>query len=113
MTTSEFARQTGATLRQLQYWDEHGFLKPFSRSHGGHRVYRPIQVPLGRRLRMVSETGLKLEQWYRRLMTMVWHRVEVIDGPVAIGGVLYVPIYKVGMGTLSAGRKSGPKAKSA
>ena len=47
LTATQFAKATGATPRQLQWWDERGFLKPAV--HARHRrQYDPDQRKIGR-----------------------------------------------------------------
>src|SRR5438067_293024 len=51
LTTKQMAIATGATLRQLQVWDELGFVRAKKRiGHGGAggkvRMYSPAQIPV-------------------------------------------------------------------
>jgi len=43
LNTKEVAQETGASLRQLQWWDERGILKPHA-MRKGDRVYAAAQV---------------------------------------------------------------------
>lgn len=49
LSTSQFSQATRATQRQLQWWDEHGWLKPAE--HFAHRRrYDRTQIRLGKLL---------------------------------------------------------------
>lgn len=94
MTTLEFARATGATLRQLQYWHEKGILVPTMSPGAGAggviREYSKAQVQNGKRLKEMSDAGLHVSR-YAEFLPMAWRTVIALRNPRIIDGVLYVP----------------------
>ncbi len=60
MTSGELARQTGVTLRTIHYYEEMGLLEAETR--GGRNSYGPDAVPAMRRIAMLKEAGMSLDQ---------------------------------------------------
>ena len=94
MTSLEFARATGATLRQLQYWHEKGILvpamSPGTGARGFIREYSKAHVHKGKRLKEMSKAGLHVSR-YAEFLEMAWQTAVALRDPMIIDGVLYVP----------------------
>lgn len=59
-TTAEVAEMTGATLRQLQWWDRDGVVRP---AHEGHRrLYSDEQVSTVRKIVQLRAAGLGVKR---------------------------------------------------
>jgi DNA-binding transcriptional MerR regulator len=56
MTTKEVAKRTGATLRQLQWWDERGYVSPKIVGHS--REYTDAQVAIIKRAAILRQAGI-------------------------------------------------------
>jgi DNA-binding transcriptional MerR regulator len=56
----ELSRRTGISVRMLRYYEEEGVLRP-ARRESGYRDYGPAEEQLVRRIRMLSDAGLKLD----------------------------------------------------
>jgi DNA-binding transcriptional MerR regulator len=65
MTTHEVSRRTGATLRQLRWWDETGLVSVPKK--GGERRYDQASCELVRAVMVCRRAGLALSQ-VRRLI---------------------------------------------
>lgn len=89
LTSREMSRQTGATLRQLQWWDEQFILQPVSKD-GHRRLYEPRQVATARRLLALSRAGVQVRRCSPYLK-IEWTRVRCISKPTLIGDTLVVP----------------------
>lgn len=82
LTTSEFSRATGATLRQLQWWDERRILIPDfhgphpSRRSGSVRLYSRDQLRMGKLLVRVSGSGLRMSRFVAGLKKRRIQRLE-------------------------------------
>jgi len=81
MSTGEFSRAASVSHRQLQYWDEQGFLKAerilVGASGSGHRrQYRQNQIPVARFINAVGESGTHL----RRLLKQSAGALESTSG---------------------------------
>ena len=80
LTTKQMAIATGATLRQLQVWDELGFVRAKKRTGPGGaggkvRMYSPAQIPLVKDL--VALPGLLDRRMnLRRKILSTGHTVE-------------------------------------
>ena len=75
LTSNEVAKLTGATLRQLQWWDEQGLI--VVRQEGHSRIYTPEDA---RRIKLVVEMrkrGISLQRC-RKLMQYKTLSVESI-----------------------------------
>ena len=60
LTTNEVAKLSGATLRQLQWWDEQRLICP---THNGHdRVYSQTEAASAVQLTKLREAGVSLQQ---------------------------------------------------
>ena len=88
LTTAQLMRQAGATARQVQYWSEHGLLRPKLVAH--KRWFLPEDVKAAGRLVQVSRSGLRLGL-VRRLMQKRWSTVRRITRPTVVGDVLVIP----------------------
>ena len=87
-TTAEVNQITGATLRQLQWWDEKGVLRA-SRGDGLRR-YTFRQVRDADKLRRLSRAGIPPRK-AKRYMAMDWDLVVRLKEPAVVAGVLVVP----------------------
>jgi DNA-binding transcriptional MerR regulator len=92
MTTKQAAETSGATVRQLQHWDEAGLLRvrrlPGHRN--GIRDYCASDVLAARRLVQISKHGRSLFV-VRKLAALRWKSVIVVSRPVVIGDILALP----------------------
>ena len=63
-STAQVAAMSGASLRQLQWWDERGFLKP---EHEGHtRIYDWLDVAMATMFIEVAKKGVSRHLLYRK-----------------------------------------------
>jgi DNA-binding transcriptional MerR regulator len=63
LSIGEFAAATQLTPKALRLYDEQRLLPPASiDANNGYRYYRPDQVPVGRLIRTLKDTGLSLAQ---------------------------------------------------
>lgn len=60
MQIGELSRRTGISVRMLRYYEEKGVLRP-GRRESGYRDYGPAEEQLAKRIRMLSDAGLKLD----------------------------------------------------
>jgi DNA-binding transcriptional MerR regulator len=60
MQIGELSRRTGISVRMLRYYEEEGVLRP-GRRESGYRDYGPAEEQLAKRIRMLSDAGLKLD----------------------------------------------------
>lgn len=84
-TTKQVSKMTGATLRQLQWWAERGFIHP---EHVGHyRIWTDADVEQIKRWMLIRETSQvsfhDLPKWDGE--------IRVLTQPTVIEGVLYIP----------------------
>jgi DNA-binding transcriptional MerR regulator len=56
MTTKEVAKRTGVSLRQLQWWDECGYIQPAFNGHA--RDYSAAQVEIIHRAAILRGSGI-------------------------------------------------------
>lgn len=61
-TIGKLSKNTGVTIRTLDYYDEIGLLKPSSKTEGGHRIYREDDVMRLERILALKYMGFSLEQ---------------------------------------------------
>jgi DNA-binding transcriptional MerR regulator len=73
----ELSRRTGISVRMLRYYEEEGVLRP-ARRESGYRDYGPAEEQLARRIRMLSEAGLKLDA-IRTLLPCVLSDLPELD----------------------------------
>jgi DNA-binding transcriptional MerR regulator len=59
MQIGELSRRTSVSVRMLRYYEQEGLLQP-SRRESGYRDFGPAEEQLVRRIRMLSDAGLKL-----------------------------------------------------
>lgn len=85
------SRETGASNRQLQWWDERGILQPDTiEKHT--RLYTKEQLEQVRRLVMLRKAGVSLQEIRRRkLLTLPWVDVRSGRRPFMVGDILIVP----------------------
>jgi hypothetical protein len=88
-TVSEAAHESGLTLRQLQWWDEQGILKPVQQLH--RRLYTREQVELAVRMAKLRKAGIKLKQ-LRKYAALPWTSIFSVKlgKPNMMGNVLVV-----------------------
>ena len=92
LSTKEFAKRTGSTPRQLQWWDERSILKPAGGlSLGrGARQYATSQIRIAKRLAVVSKHVENLSVAWD-LAHLKWTEVRIIASPTIVGKVLVLP----------------------
>ncbi|GAB2574160.1 MerR family transcriptional regulator [Gracilibacillus alcaliphilus] len=61
-TIGELSKNTGVTVRTLDYYDEIGLIKPSSKTSGGHRLYSEDDVMQLERVLALKYMGFSLEQ---------------------------------------------------
>ena len=88
--TARVAEQCGVTLRQLQWWDEQGYLTPVQIGHT--RMYSPEQIDHVRKIAALRKAGVSLQIIRaRKLLDQSFRSVvKARKAPVLIGGVLVV-----------------------
>ena len=90
--TGEVCRRTGATARQLQFWDEQGLLRPW-KNENHRRWYLPAQVERIERIMELLGLGVALQRALH-LSKMEYDSVERIDGACLVGKKLIVSVPK-------------------
>lgn len=91
LTTSEVAKWSGATLRQLQVWAETGRLKA-KRIKGNRRVFTEAEANKAKRLKMMSDAGLSHRRW-DYLLKQYWEFPVGIHVPFVVQDMLIVPLH--------------------
>lgn len=88
-TSSEVARSTGASLRQLQWWDEKSIVIP--RQDGHKREYSQDQVIQIRKMIQLRNAGVALQR-VKKCLELDWDIVHMAHPkkPVVIGRTLVV-----------------------
>lgn len=61
-TIGKLSKNTGVTVRTLDYYDEIGLIKPSSKTEGGHRLYNENDVMRLERVLALKYMGFSLEQ---------------------------------------------------
>ncbi|WP_010096631.1 MerR family transcriptional regulator [Ornithinibacillus scapharcae] len=61
-TIGQLSKNTGVTVRTLDYYDEIGLIKPSSRTSGGHRLYNDEDVMRLERVLALKYMGFTLER---------------------------------------------------
>ena len=61
-TIGKLSKNTGVTVRTLDYYDEIGLIKPSSKTEGGHRLYSEVDVLRLERILALKYMGFSLEQ---------------------------------------------------
>jgi DNA-binding transcriptional MerR regulator len=61
-TIGKLSKNTGVTVRTLDYYDEIGLIKPSSKTDGGHRLYSEDDVMKLERVLALKYMGFSLEQ---------------------------------------------------
>jgi hypothetical protein len=88
-TTVQVVAATGASRRQLQFWDEHHVVSPRMEAH--RRVYSELQLLQIRKIVMLRKAGVGLQQIRKSKLTMLpFVAVKRVTRPVLIGDVLVV-----------------------
>ncbi len=70
-TVGELARRSGVTVRTLQYYDQHGLLKPSRFSEGGRRLYDRQDMLRLQQIIFLKAMGFSLDQIRDRLLPTV------------------------------------------
>jgi len=88
-TVHEAAHESGLTLRQLQYWDEHDILKPITLRH--RRLYTREQVELAVRMAKLRKAGIGLQK-LRKYAALPWTSIVSVRAgkPAMMGNVLVI-----------------------
>lgn len=87
-TSHEARRLTGASLRNLQWWDEQGILCPVQSLH--KRRYTEDQIDELKRIKALREAGVRLVN-IRRYLKWQYTSVLKITVPTVVNGTLIVP----------------------
>jgi len=87
-TTLQVSLMSGASLRQLQWWDDHGILCPPVVAH--MRLYTANEASNARRIVQLRKAGVSLKQ-VRNLLSMEYEHVRKIRVPTVIGSTLVIP----------------------
>jgi DNA-binding transcriptional MerR regulator len=91
MTTAEVAAFSGATLRQLQWWDERGILRP-ERIELHSRLYTQEAAARARKLAILRAAGASLQEIRRyKLLEKGFESATRVDKPTLIAGVMVIP----------------------
>ncbi|AHF66674.1 MerR family transcriptional regulator [Pseudomonas cichorii] len=61
MSIGELARETGASVRSIRHYDEHGLLKSM-RANNGYRTFPAIAVTQVRQIQRMIATGFSLAE---------------------------------------------------
>src|SRR5690606_40584262 len=61
-TIGKLSKNTGVTVRTLDYYDEIGLIKPSSKTSGGHRLYSEDDVMKLERVLALKYMGFSLDQ---------------------------------------------------
>jgi DNA-binding transcriptional MerR regulator len=86
---TETAREARVTLRQLQWWDEHGIITPIQMLH--RRLYTREQVELATRFGQLRKAGVPLRRLAKYAKLPWTSVVQVRAGkPTLVGNVLVV-----------------------
>jgi hypothetical protein len=88
-TVHEAAHESGLTLRQLQWWDEHGILSPVIQYH--RRLYTREQLDLAIRMAQLRKAGIRL--WaLRKYAALPWTSIcsVRVGKPAMMGNTLVV-----------------------
>ena len=88
-TTNEVAAATGATLRQLQWWDECGHIKAERGRVGGRVNGRLYSLDQLKQIQRIMDIRREFKLHFKDIP--MHGRVRVITGPTQIGGVLIIP----------------------
>ena len=70
MTVGEVAKQTGVTVRTLQYYDKEGLLTPSSESAGGRRLYTDKDLVMLHQIISLKSLGFSLDDIKQRLIPL-------------------------------------------
>lgn len=90
MTSAEVSVFSGATLRQLQWWDERALVSPRIIVH--RKCYTLEQGERCRRLAQLRRAGASLQQIKRfKLLDKAFVSVVGVRKPTLVGDVMVVP----------------------
>lgn len=87
LNSAQVSLKAGASLRQLQWWDEHGLTNPVHDHH--RRLYDPEQVSRVVKLAKLRSAGVSLADC-RRLVKLEFAEVRRAKKGIIIGDVLVV-----------------------
>ncbi len=88
-SSEEVAKATGATLRQLQWWDERGIIKPWFGLIEHKRLYSEPQLVTIRRMVQLRNAGVSPAK-IPPLLQLEWDTVQPLDRPMVIGKTLLI-----------------------
>jgi len=90
----EVSLKTGASLRQLQWWDEQGVLSPSLGTIGHERAYSQSDIEKARHIAAMRIAGVSLRVVRRALRLTGWQQIQVIKSrhPKVLNGVLFLAI---------------------
>ncbi|MFG1214586.1 MerR family transcriptional regulator [Xanthobacter flavus] len=80
MRIGDLSKRTGVSIRMLRYYEEEGLLTP-PRLASGYREYSEAEEQVARRIRLLSEAGLKLDTIRRRLPCVRSDRPDFVPCP--------------------------------
>lgn len=90
-TSAEVARATGITLRQLQWWDEKGYIKPIYGQIAHVRLYSKKQVETIKQMVKLRKAGVSLRCLRECLGISGWTNVIILrKSAVLVGDTLVV-----------------------
>lgn len=96
-TSGQVSAKTGATLRQLQWWDERGILKPLRVKNPGVgrgklREYSEEQLQVAYRIMALRrQSSFNFKSKRGQMILKYKGPVQFIKEPTVIGGMLVVP----------------------
>lgn len=86
MQIGTLSKRTGVSVRMLRYYEQEGLLRP-PRKASGYRDYGPAEEETVRRIRMLSESGLKLDLIRRFLPCVVTDRPDFDPCPELVAAL--------------------------
>lgn len=87
----QMVKETGATLRQIQWWDEHGYVIPAFGHRKHSRLYSSQQITIVRKMVALRNAGVCLSNANRCAVVGAWTKIIIVDKPILVGKVLLVP----------------------
>lgn len=91
ISSDKLAAETGATLRQLQWWDERKILVPAGGISGHKRIYSDEQIDIARRIVALRREGVSLCMVRKCLAIPGWKAALAVNDTMIVGDVLLVP----------------------
>lgn len=90
-TTNEVSEMTGASLRQLQWWAEHNWIRP-KRGKRYHREWSAEDVEKVRKILALRRAGVRHAEIRRlKLLSVDFDEVVVVRKAILVGRTIYIP----------------------